>query len=184
MAGAGSTRIGGSVDVAPVRFLGDSRPTFRGVERRQRPREPAGRRIEEELAEEHTVLAAWRERLGKLPRCPEAPDRARHCQQATATACQEGTLALAEQMLFFMSEHFSLEDVVMRRGRSLATPHPQFDLHAEDHGSIIQGLVDALVQPFPCRWRDAVHAVTEERFERHLHTHDEVLRRFLQRCNP
>jgi len=181
MVAPGSTRMGGSVDAAPVRFLGDSRPTFRGIERRQRPREPEGLRIEDELAEEHSVLAAWRERLGALPNCPDAPDRARHCQQAAAAACREGTLALAEPMLFFMSEHFSREDAVMRRGRGLATPHPHFDLHAEDHGSIIQGLVDALVQPSPCRWRAAMRTIVEERFARHLHIHDEVLIRYLAR---
>lgn len=167
--------------VDPIRFLPDPRAARSGVERRLRPREPVQRPIEEELAEEHEVLAAWQDRLARLPRCPDPPDRRKACEHPVAGACREGTLALAEQMLLFMSEHFSREDGVMRRGRSLANRHPQFDLHMEEHGTIIQTLVDALIQPSPCRWREAMRRIVDERFAQHLHTHDEVLRRFLAR---
>ena len=162
-------------------FLLDPKHNLNGVERRQRPREPAGRLIQEELDSEHEVLAAWRERLRRLPSCQASSARSATCQHPAESACREGTLALAEQMLLFMSEHFSREDGVMRRGRGPATPHPQFDLHVEEHGTIIQTLVEALVQPSPCKWRETMRTIVESRFPRHLHTHDEVLRRFLAR---
>ncbi|MFM7783101.1 MAG: hypothetical protein ACKPE6_00385 [Gammaproteobacteria bacterium] len=164
-----------------VPFPLDPKRRLNGVDRRQRPRESGERSIEQELASEHEVLAAWRERLGRLPSCPAASARGATCQHPAQSACREGTLALAEQMLLFMSEHFSREDGVMRRGRGPATPHPQFDLHVEEQGTIIQTLVEALVQPSPCKWRQAMQTIVESRFPRHLHTHDEVLRRFLAR---
>ena len=163
---------------ARLSSLPDQQGASGRVERRQHPREPELLPVREELDSEQAALGAWREGLRYLPHCLD-PGQYRHCESAVASACRSGSLALAEQMLLFMSQHFSREDGVMRRGRGLATPHPQFDPHVEEHGTLIQELVDALVQPAPCACRDAMRLIVEERFPRHLSTHDEVLRRLL-----
>ena len=155
------------------------RPSAPFVERRRKPRAARSLPLLQEMDLEHGKLVAWRTLMHAMPPCEKTATNGSGCTHAANGGCARQVLRLAEDMLFFLSEHFALEDETMHRGCSPTERNEAFDRHQEDHGTIMHELVEWLGDPSPCRQRGAMQALLKGRFARHIDTHDAVLKRIL-----
>jgi hemerythrin len=136
---------------------------------------------------EYARLEAWLGVLRLMPECPGL--RAVHpgapvaacCDEGTRGICSEGIRALGTDMLDFMSDHFARENTLMRRGNGIRGLRELFELHTEDHGTIMSAVVKALEMPTPCAQKRAMGSLLDSHVRRHLLTHDASLREQLPR---
>lgn len=173
-------RIEKTAGITPSPFsLGAALPTSGGV--------GAQLRASWEMDAEYARLEAWLGVLRLMPECPgvrlvrpgEFP--APCCSEATRASCAESLRILGSDMLDFMSEHFARENTLMRRGAGIRGLRELFELHAEDHGSIMSSVVNALELPSPCGQKRALGVLLDNQVRRHLLTHDASLREQLPR---
>lgn len=155
------------------------RPASIFPERRRKPRAERSFPVLQEMELERGKLAAWHTLLQAMPACEPSGTGGTGCRHATSGACAQPVLRLAEDMLFFLSEHFALEDETMHCGRGRTEGDEVFDRHREDHGTIMHELVEWLGDHSPCRQRSALQALLQGRFARHLDTHDALLKQIL-----
>lgn len=147
---------------------------------------PASRAVWE-IDAEYARLEAWIAVLRLLPECRglqglgSGEPLAACCDEETRRICSEGIRVIGADMLDFMSEHFARENTLMRRGNGIRGLRELFELHAEDHGSIMSAVVKALELPTPCAQKLAFSALLDSHVRRHLLTHDASLREQLPR---
>ena len=130
-------------------------------------------------------MESWLDVLRAMSTCPADPAG----ERASAVCCDarmrpEFDLelhALGEEILDFMNTHFSRENTLMRRGNGIRGLRELFDLHAEDHGSMIAALVGAFAIPSPCEQKRTMEALLDVQLRRHLLTHDQLLEEQLPR---
>jgi hemerythrin len=153
------------------------------VRTRSATEDRAGREFDAEYAH----LEAWLGTLRAMPECQGVVAAGDHgsasatCSEATRSYCSDRLRSLGTDMLDFMSEHFARENTLMRRGNGIRGLRELFELHAEDHGSIMGALVGALELPTPCAQKRALGGLLDTRMRRHLLTHDASLREQLPR---
>ena len=126
-------------------------------------------------------LDVWRDELRALPECP-LPD-AGSCAGLDICPCSRTVDGIIAGAVEFMNEHFTRENTLMRRGSGIRGLRELFELHAEDHGIIMSSLVKTLELPTPCRQRRALTTLFDQRLQRHLVTHDSLLREELPRLH-
>lgn len=147
----------------------------------------SGVRAERELDAESARMEGWLAELRRAPGCramstgPDAPPASCRCGAGIRTGCETDLQRLGGQILDFMSEHFARENTLMRRGSGIRGLRELFELHAEDHGSMLSSLVSAFALPSPCAQKSAIAALLDQHMRRHLLTHDAVLREHLPR---
>jgi hemerythrin len=152
-----------------------------------RPRTITENRAGRELDAEYAQLEAWLGTLRSMPECPAilmagpGANGDVSCGEATRAQCSRSLRVLGTDMLDFMCEHFASENALMRRGNGIRGLRELFELHAEDHGSIMTALVSALELPTPCAQKRALGELLDTRMRRHLLTHDDSLREQLPR---
>lgn len=126
-------------------------------------------------------LDVWRDELRALPDCP-LPGAA-SCAGLDICRCSRTVDGIVAGAVEFMNEHFTRENTLMRRGAGTRGLRELFELHAEDHGIIMSSLVKTMDLPTPCQQRRALTTLFEQRLQRHLVTHDSLLREELPRLH-
>ncbi len=144
-------------------------------------------RAQWEMDAEHAQLDAWLSVLRLMPECPDAVsvtafETAQPCSvDAHIADCAHRLHALNTEVLDFMSEHFVRENTLMRRGNGIRGLRELFELHAEDHGTIMSSVVGVMELADPCRQRRALGRLLDTHYRRHLLTHDSLLSEQLPR---
>lgn len=138
------------------------------------------------IDDERVQLEAWLGVLRLMPACPgNLTGRgclAQPCCDAQRSeVCRVDLHKLGEEILDFMSAHFARENTLMRRGRGIHGLRELFELHAEDHGIMMDRLVDALGMASPCEQTRALVDLLDVHMRRHLLTHDALLEEQLPR---
>lgn len=139
-----------------------------------------------DIDDERKQVQRWLAVLLHVSDCPanvaERGSVTRTCRDPQRhAACDVDLHKLGEEILDFMSAHFARENTLMRRGRGIHGLRELFDLHAEDHGIMMDTLVGALGMSSPCEQKRVLVDLLDVHMRRHLLTHDALLEEQLPR---